>query len=225
MVHRGDRWKVQDVVVDGVSLVMNYRAQFARFLATHPYAELVARMQAQTPPEPLRAASLLAQSALSTPLAAAGAQPPPLVVRDLPADRPAKPVASKPGQTKPKIQKSKGGVIKREAPSGAEPSSPVPIAVKVAAAGDTQQPVDVVGRLLVKSRSGAERGVAALLARAGGTTLSRQRGPTTTVVKGVVPHSTYSNFAAGLRGLGSWQIEIERSPLPNFLHVTISLAE
>lgn len=91
--------------------------------------------------------------------------------------------------------------------------------------GDTQRPVGVVGRLVVRSRSGAERDVAALLARAGGTTLSRQRGPTITVVKGVVPHSSYKNFAAGLRGIGSWQLEAERSPLSNLLHVTVRLAE
>ena len=45
MVHRGDSWKVQDVVVDGVSLVLNYRAQFARILTASPYAELLARMR------------------------------------------------------------------------------------------------------------------------------------------------------------------------------------
>jgi hypothetical protein len=85
--------------------------------------------------------------------------------------------------------------------------------------------VDLVGRLLVKSRSGAERDLSALLARAGGSTLNRQRGPTITVVKGVVPHSNYGNFAAGLRGIGSWQLEVERSPLPDLLHVTVRLAE
>ena len=225
MVRRGDRWKVRDVVVDGVSLVMNYRAQFARVLAAHPYAELVARMQAQTPSEPSQAASLPAQSPPSTQTAAVGAQLPPAVVRDVPADRSAKPRVVKAGQPEQQIPTSKSGGTKREGPSGAEPSSPVPVAAKVAAPGDTQRPVDVVGRLLVKSRSGAERDVAALLARAGGTTLSRQRGPTITVVKAVVPHSNYGNFAAGLRGIGSWQLEVERSPLPTLLHVKVNLAE
>ena len=58
MVRRGDRWKVQDVVVDGVSLVMNYRAQFVRVLAAYSYAGLVARMQAQAPSELPPVASL-----------------------------------------------------------------------------------------------------------------------------------------------------------------------
>ena len=225
MVRRGDRWKVQDVVVDGVSLVMNYRAQFARVLAAYPYAELVARMQAETPSKPPPAAPPPAQSAPSTPPAAVGAQLPPAVVRDVPADRSAKPRVVKVGQPEQQIPKSKSGGTKRAGPSGTEPSRLVPVAARAAAPGDTQRPVDVVGRLVVRSRSVAERDVAALLARAGGTTLSRQRGPTITVVKGVVPHSSYKNFAAGLRGIGSWQLEAELSPLSNLLHVTVRLAE
>ena len=181
--------------------------------------------RSETPSEPPPAAPLPAQSAPSTPPAAVGAQLPPPAVRDVPADRSARPRVVKPGQPEQQIPKSKSGGTKRAGPSGAEPSSPVPVAARAAAPGDTQRPVDVVGRLLVRSRSGAERDVAALLARAGGTTLSRQRGPTITVIKGVVPHSHYGNFAAGLRSIGSWQLEAERSPLPNLLHVTVRLAE
>ena len=43
-VRRGDRWKVQDVVIDGVSLVANYRSQFTRVLAAYPYSEVLARL-------------------------------------------------------------------------------------------------------------------------------------------------------------------------------------
>jgi phospholipid transport system substrate-binding protein len=225
MVRRGDRWKVQDVVVDGVSLVMNYRAQFARVLTAYPYAELVARMQAEFPSESPPAASLPAQSSPSTTPAAAAAQLPASVVRDAPADRSAKPVAVKPVQPEQQIPKSKSGGIKRDGPSGAEPSSRVLVAAKATAPGDTQRPADVVGRLLVRSRSGGERDVAALLTRVRGTALSRQRGATITVVKGVVPQSSYGNFAAGLRGIGSWQLEVERSPLPDLLQVTVRLEE
>jgi hypothetical protein len=101
----------------------------------------------------------------------------------------------------------------------------VPVAIRVTTPADAQRPVDVVGRLLVKSRTGAERELAALLARAGGTTLSRQRGPTLTVVKGIVPHPNYGTFVTGLLGIGSWQLETERFPLSNLLHVTVKLAE
>jgi phospholipid transport system substrate-binding protein len=48
LVRRGERWKVQDVVIDGVSLLANYRAQFKRVLAVHPYTELIARMRGET---------------------------------------------------------------------------------------------------------------------------------------------------------------------------------
>jgi hypothetical protein len=181
--------------------------------------------RSETPSGAPPTAPLPAQSAPSTPPVAVGAQLRPAVVRDVPADRSAKLKVVKPGQPEQQIPKSKSGGAKREGPSGAEPSSPVPVAARAAAPGDTQRPMDVVGRLLVKSRSGAERDVAGLLARAGGTTLSRQRGPTVTLVKGVVPHSNYGNFAAGLRGIGSWQLEAERSPLPKLLHVTVRLAE
>ena len=65
----------------------------------------------------------------------------------------------------------------------------------------------------------------ALIARAGGTTLSLQRGPTNTVVKGMVLQSSYGKFAEGLRAVGSWQLEAERSTLPTLVHVTVKLAE
>lgn len=49
MVRRGGRWMVRDVVVDGMGLVANYRAQFNRILSTGTYADLVARMHGDAP--------------------------------------------------------------------------------------------------------------------------------------------------------------------------------
>jgi len=46
MVRSAERWHVQDVVIDGVSLVENYRAQFARVLRTASYSELLERVRA-----------------------------------------------------------------------------------------------------------------------------------------------------------------------------------
>ena len=43
-VRRGDRWKVQDVFIDGVSLIANYRSQFNRVLGAFPYTEVIARL-------------------------------------------------------------------------------------------------------------------------------------------------------------------------------------
>jgi len=70
MVRRGGRWMVRDVVVDGMSLIANYRAQFNRILSTSSYAELVARMQGDTleVPQPTVAAGApVAQVALVAP--------------------------------------------------------------------------------------------------------------------------------------------------------------
>ena len=41
-------WKVYDVVVEDISLVNNYRAQFNRVLASSSYQELVRRLKQKT---------------------------------------------------------------------------------------------------------------------------------------------------------------------------------
>ena len=38
-------WKVYDVVIEGVSLVSNYRSQFSRIIHESGYAELVRRLK------------------------------------------------------------------------------------------------------------------------------------------------------------------------------------
>jgi phospholipid transport system substrate-binding protein len=45
MASRDGRWRVYDVVVDGVSLVENYRAQFQKVIQRSSYAELVSEMR------------------------------------------------------------------------------------------------------------------------------------------------------------------------------------
>lgn len=45
MVYRSRRWTVRDVTIDGISLVANYRAQFAHVIRTSSYQDLVDRMQ------------------------------------------------------------------------------------------------------------------------------------------------------------------------------------
>ena len=46
MLRRGDRWLVYDILVEGVSLVGNYRTQFNRIIETSSYDELIRRMKA-----------------------------------------------------------------------------------------------------------------------------------------------------------------------------------
>ena len=45
MVERDDRWAVYDVVIDGVSLAANYRAQFTRVIQSSSYPELVQQLR------------------------------------------------------------------------------------------------------------------------------------------------------------------------------------
>lgn len=48
MLKRDERWLIRDVVLEGVSLVANYRAQFHRVIEGWSYPELVARLKART---------------------------------------------------------------------------------------------------------------------------------------------------------------------------------
>jgi phospholipid transport system substrate-binding protein len=45
LLNKGDNWRVYDVVVDGVSLVNNYRGQFSKILRSSNYADLVDQLR------------------------------------------------------------------------------------------------------------------------------------------------------------------------------------
>ena len=45
LVNRGTEWRVYDVVVDGVSLVSNYRGQFTKIIRASSYPELVEQLR------------------------------------------------------------------------------------------------------------------------------------------------------------------------------------
>ena len=45
MLKKDDRWLVYDVIIEGVSLVSNYRTQFNKIIQTSSYAELVRKMK------------------------------------------------------------------------------------------------------------------------------------------------------------------------------------
>ena len=45
MHKKGDRWMVYDVVIEGVSLVANYRTQFNKIIQTSSFQELVKKMK------------------------------------------------------------------------------------------------------------------------------------------------------------------------------------
>jgi phospholipid transport system substrate-binding protein len=78
MVERGDRWAVCDVVVDGVSLAANYRAQFTRVIRSSSYPELVRQLRDRVaaPPPAIIAAAEDAEPA-TAPVARERAMPEP----------------------------------------------------------------------------------------------------------------------------------------------------
>jgi len=47
MHKKGDRWLVYDVIIEGVSLVSNYRTQFNKIIQTSSYQELVRKMKSK----------------------------------------------------------------------------------------------------------------------------------------------------------------------------------
>jgi phospholipid transport system substrate-binding protein len=53
LVRHGEQWAIYDVVIDGVSLASNYRAQFSKILRTSSYEALVQRIKSKLEEEPL----------------------------------------------------------------------------------------------------------------------------------------------------------------------------
>lgn len=45
MIRRGDKWYIYDVILESVSLISNYRAQFDKIIRTSSYGELVKRLK------------------------------------------------------------------------------------------------------------------------------------------------------------------------------------
>jgi phospholipid transport system substrate-binding protein len=61
MARQHDRWLVYDVVIEGVSLIANYRTQFNKIIQTSSYQELVRKIktkQAEFPDQQRRSSSL-----------------------------------------------------------------------------------------------------------------------------------------------------------------------
>jgi phospholipid transport system substrate-binding protein len=47
MLKRGEKWLVYDVVIEGVSLISNYRTQFNKIIQTSSYQELVKKIKSK----------------------------------------------------------------------------------------------------------------------------------------------------------------------------------
>ncbi len=48
LLNQGGRWMAYDVVIEGVSLVSNYRTQFNKIIASGGYGELVKKLQTKS---------------------------------------------------------------------------------------------------------------------------------------------------------------------------------
>jgi phospholipid transport system substrate-binding protein len=51
LIHKDQRWAVFDVIVDGVSLAMNYRAQFTQVIQSSSYNTLLQRIKGKVAAE------------------------------------------------------------------------------------------------------------------------------------------------------------------------------
>ena len=92
MAPRGGRWIVQDLVVDGVSLVENYRAQFQKVMQRSSYAALVSEMRTRID-DMSRTTAFVATPSVPAPILAA-APLAPLPARE-PAPAPIEPVTDR----------------------------------------------------------------------------------------------------------------------------------
>lgn len=99
---------------------------------------------------------------------------------------------------------------------GASPAAPR-LAAKRAA------PADVIARVVVKDRGAAERDLAQLIARVGGTEAQRREEDESTVVEALIPQARYAEFSESLAGIGPWQLEAQRSDLPAQVRVILRL--
>jgi phospholipid transport system substrate-binding protein len=73
MVRDGQRWSVYDVLIDGVSLVVNYRAQLLRTIRQSSYATLVAMLKARFARTPTSPAAPTAVAVVSSGVGASAA--------------------------------------------------------------------------------------------------------------------------------------------------------
>jgi phospholipid transport system substrate-binding protein len=123
MVERGDRWAVCDVVIDGVSLAANYRAQFTRVIQSSSYPTLVQQLRDKVaPPPPAVVASA------ESPVPEAGMVP--MVLERAARERPAPvlpPVAASPRDTDVTLRTdAKRGGANGAASGPMIPGGPVP---------------------------------------------------------------------------------------------------
>jgi hypothetical protein len=82
---------------------------------------------------------------------------------------------------------------------------------------------DVVARATMKDRAAAERDLTDLVARVGGTEVTRRLDGEAIIVEALIPLAGYPDFVQGLASLGPWQIDARRADLPAPVRVFLRL--
>jgi hypothetical protein len=155
---------------------------------------------------------------------------------------PAPPVASAPSPTaapppeakpQPKTEaapsENVAGAVRPEAESRQKAAPPSADSARAPQSGSrlaakrVAPPADVVARVAVKDRDAAERDLAALIARVGGSVTQRRHEDEATVVEAMIPQPRYAEFSESLARIGTWRVEAERPDLPAQIHVILRL--
>lgn len=135
-------------------------------------------------------------------------------VQVAPPDPVAPPTITLPVEPEPQNAEQTRPVPRGRAAKAEPPVAPV---VPAAASG-----TDITIQLSVPDRRAAERDVRTLLARLGGTNLSRKAAPTMTLV---VPRASFGDLTRGLAQIGAWQIHSDPGSLPDPVRVAVRLSK
>ena len=108
----------------------------------------------------------------------------------------------------------------QEPAAGASRAAP---SVSRLAANLAHPSADVVARASMKDRAAAERDLTDLVARVGGTEVTRRLDGEAIIVEALIPLAGYPDFVQGLASLGPWQIDARRADLPARVRVFLRL--
>lgn len=108
----------------------------------------------------------------------------------------------------------------QEPAAGASRAAP---SVSRLAANLAHPSADVVARASMKDREAAERDLTDLVARVGGTEVTRRLDGEAIILEALIPLAGYPDFVHGLASLGPWQIDARRADLPARVRVFLRL--
>jgi hypothetical protein len=135
--------------------------------------------------------------------------------------------AAPPAESRAKSRDSAESQSAAQAPAPPAAMSPTPVPPQMSA--KRQSAISgALGRLNVKDRPAAEKGLAELLSRVGGNETGRRQELGATVVEVLVPEARYADFIRGLTALGAWTPEGQPTALPTDppqLRFSIRIAE